>query len=45
LESEAERTRVREELGRIAALMKVENPSANAARELAVLLDEIAPGP
>ena len=45
LESEAERARVREELRRIAAMMKVENPSANAARELAALLDEALPRP
>jgi lipid-A-disaccharide synthase len=45
LASDAERTRIREELGRVAAMMKVEDPSGNAARELAALIDNAAPGP
>jgi len=44
LESEAERARIREDLGRIAALMKVDNPSGNAARELAALVETARPG-
>jgi len=42
--SGSERARMREDLGRIAALMKVENPSANAARELAALIEKDRPG-
>jgi lipid-A-disaccharide synthase len=44
LESDAERARIREDLGRIAALMKVENPSGNAAGELAALVGAAGPG-
>ncbi|MDH4197626.1 MAG: hypothetical protein OEW05_09485, partial [Candidatus Aminicenantes bacterium] len=44
LGSEAERAGMREDLRRVAALMKVENPSANAARELSRLIENDRPG-